>query len=390
MNLPTTQSDIVGTPPRRRKKRKSRLAFLESITASLVGVILLVQIVGFFHIHMTLSLPSPTYEESSSTLGNETVSPEMQRIQREISGRAASCPATGQGIADTSSWKPFGILEVLNRTYPIPQTAHGLQAPSMMRALRFHSHARERSCRLPEATAHSASSYARIVYSKASNLRLLFLNLLQWLIDPAMDECWVILPSEDLVKNDTAYGKRLLAWDRQPKHPVRLVYSDTITGGIPTIDVRSKVSSIVWENGDVPRRRTKHDTQVALELWKGDSATVFTPVGWRLDHTDPVCGPRDLRGFVDTNTTVGALSSLHDVVHHRDYLCFLKHPAIQSALTRESLSLDEESLTLSAWLLQVSPGHQARQLPTTSPSPSPPVLTDRMKTLLLYLGGPWG
>jgi hypothetical protein len=185
---------------------------------------------------------------------------------------------------------------------------------------------------------------------------------------------WLLLPEETraLLHNDIPYGNRILEWNRKKKHRLHLAFAPTLWEAVAQVDesASKSISSVFWVNDEVWQGNHIgiHD---GWELWKENPSALVAARGWALpDETSQKEGstqdaqgatlttlcPRDSLPNVVAVTNSDDVPSLVDLIgsfHHRDYLCFLRHPVLAS-LQAEASDWRDMQWVMAWWLAQVT------------------------------------
>jgi hypothetical protein len=169
--------------------------------------------------------------------------------------------------------------------------------------------------------------------------RTLFVNCLQWMVDPSAHAIYIWLPDNLLpsLQNNTAYGRRLLAWHERTDHPVKLIVatdfwqalaqfqndhyrrstrgrrssSHSSSGGVydnHNQDARRRHTTtttseegeeeeeeegdttivlsdaVVWVSGNQVWRGNRNGLQQGFGLWKRQSASLVTAAAWQFQY----------------------------------------------------------------------------------------------------------
>jgi len=287
-------------------------------------------------------------------------------------------------------------------------SAPGIQLTrfGLMNALTNHlaipSPTTTKMCHYPPTTACRSKQYSIIVTSTASNLRILFLNLLSWLTYTSVDSIAVVLlprlQTNATLESDAKYGNRLLSWHSNPSHKVKLHLVDSLW------DTRwsrlVSTEAVVWMDGDIPHVGNNRGLQAGFLLWKENSHELVTSRGWMIERMEPLLPdvesrrllessvrtddkqkpydntasnstlaeeatkpPTHSEGFVSMCKTDNIrlrldeqevhVPELNGLIHHRDYLCFLSHKVL-GRLRQRSQTLDESRMTIAVLLTQLS------------------------------------
>jgi len=145
-------------------------------------------------------------------------------------------------------------------------------------------------CPLPPSTECEEATYSIVTVLRipprptshsSYQLRRLFANILHWLYDDAAKHIFILVPlhAQQFLDANEIYGARLLAWDRQPKHAVHLVFAKSFYSALEQMqqhyqqhEVNSQV--LLWRRADerlplhyLPRRNVAE----GLTLWKQQS-----------------------------------------------------------------------------------------------------------------------
>jgi hypothetical protein len=174
---------------------------------------------------------------------------------------------------------------------------------------RFVDNKQTNGCFLPHSSSCHIKTISVVVLSDGKNLRTLFLNLLPFISYSPVDDITLIANiDQKALSTDPKYGRRILDWHR--------------TGTIKFIPVQSSLwtamqkvepdsEAVVWFNGDSPKNWNVAGLKSSLALWKANSRSL---VASHVVQADQGC----------------QVPLLHDLMMSRDYLCYLKHPLIDS------------------------------------------------------------
>jgi hypothetical protein len=226
-----------------------------------------------------------------------------------------------------------------------------------------------------------SSNYIMLFPTASQDLQSIFLHCMKWLLDPAVAEIWLLLPEEtrSLLHNDIPYGNRILEWNRKRKHRLHLAFAPTLWEAVAQVDdaASKSISSVFWVNDEV-WQGNHIGIHTGWELWKEDPSALVVARGWALPgetegSTQDVQGttlttlcPRDSLPNVVAVFNEDDIPSLVDLIgsfHHRDYLCFLRHPVL-APLQADAHDWRDMQWVMAWWLAQVT-GRSPR---TFSPS----------------------
>jgi len=179
------------------------------------------------------------------------------------------------------------------------------------------------TCYFPAETACSKTQYSVLMYSQASDLRRLMLNLMACMAYPSIHDITLILPStdaslSDLLRSDSnSYGSRISDWKDQGT--IQIVSQSTLWESISQVKV--KESGILWIDGD--RRKTWNGTKfrTIFRSWRQNSRAI---IATSLDED----GPNRVNNDTTSSWTI-VRDGLHGAMLHRDWLCFLQHPVVE-------------------------------------------------------------
>lgn len=299
----------------------------------------------------------------------------LQRLEKEFENTwdiclNASNPATHmvlRGKEEQRPLEPPAFLQTL-RNFTSPNstrqdsTAHGMcSAPSNSSSI------------------DQSSNYIMLFPTASKDLRSIFLHCMKWLLDPAVAEIWLLVPQEtrEILRNDLLYGNRMLAWNHKRKHRVRIAFAPTLWEAVAKVDdaASKSTSSVFWVNDEV-WQGNHIGIHAGWELWKQDTSALVAARGWALlddtsqkerstqdaqvDTLTTLC-PRDSLPSVVAVTESEDIPSLVDLIgsfHHRDYLCFLRHPLLAS-LQADARDWRDMQWVMAWWLAQVT-GHAPR------------------------------
>jgi hypothetical protein len=328
-----------------------------------------------------LGTPASSSSSSLEDRGKVQDLPEIyvfQRLEKEFENtwevcRNASTSATHtmlRGKEEQRSLAPPAFLRAL----------HDFTSPnSTSQDGKIHG-----SCSAPSnsSSVDQSSNYIMLFPTVSQDLRSIFLHCMKWLMDPAVAEIWLIVPDEtrDLMHKDVPYGNRILAWNHRKKHRVHVASAPTLWKAVAQVDEAASrsVSAVFWVNDEawLGNHRGIH---AGWELWKQDTSALVAARGWGLPGgTSQKEGSRqDLQGTTltticprDSMPSVVALTNSNDMpsfvdligsFHHRDYLCFLRHPVLAS-LQADVHDWRDMQWVMAWWLAQVT-GRSPRTFP---------------------------
>jgi hypothetical protein len=275
----------------------------------------------------------------------------LQRVQKDYE-------STWEVCRNASSSSEATQTQTIQRPKDGQQST-SLAPPAFLRALRdftsLNNSTQGRDGTAPEtcnapSNSTSVASYKKyiLIFPTASqDLRSIFLHCMKWLLDPAATEIWLLVPDEtrDLLKQDVPYGNRILAWDQKKRHPLKVAFAPNLWEAVARVDdaASTSISTVFWVNE--AWQGNHGGIHAGWELWKQDASTMVASQGWSLTGDNNLKeGAQDLQGI--TTTTICPYHSLHSTVtvtgskavpslvdlvgsfHHRDYLCFLRHPVL--------------------------------------------------------------
>jgi len=229
------------------------------------------------------------------------------------------------------------------------------------------------TCQLPRlsASACNITTYAILaVVGKPSSpspvntmatidLRSVLVDCMKWLLDPDASEIWLVLPlnARTALEADRPYGRRLLAWDEQPQHPVHLAFAESIWDGVAQVHAASEETAIVWwriTEGSW-RGNFRNDVRTGMRLWRRRVSGIYSSRAWSIAFVDNekagineiqkdrtvYCGTEPIRSIREVlpgnassepeqpNSHMMVADVSHGIlIHHRDYLCLLSHPVL--------------------------------------------------------------
>jgi hypothetical protein len=242
-------------------------------------------------------------------------------------------------------------------------------------------------CSVPSnsSSVDQSANYIMLFPTVSKDVQSIFLHCMKWLLDPAVAEIWLLIPDEtiDLLQKDVPYGNRILAWDNKRKHRVHIASAPTLWKAVAQVDeaASKSVSSVFWVNDKIWQGNHR-GIHAGWDLWKQDTSALVAARGWSLPGdtsqkegsgqdlqvitpTTTIC-PRDSLPSVVTVTKSDDMPDLVDLIgsfHHRDYLCFLRHPVLAS-LQADAQDWRDMQWVMAWWLAQVT-GRSPR---TFSPS----------------------
>ena len=311
-------------------------------------------------------------------------------------------------LQSTLSWNPI-LQEIQNRTIAARRGCNETMKTTTAHHFRLRGHDDEkfppnddisRHCNFPPQTECQTTSYSILVLTEATNLRILFLNLLQYLTLPNVSRIHVVLmgkrSSQQVMQQDIKYGHRILHWNQDTSHKVKL--------GLPLDAMMNAGAVLVVDDDDSSFVPANHrGLEFGLELWKRHSNSLVAARTYSLkkkslslshvikqqQHSNmeptypfvPVCQDESLEAAVlTTDTTLSSNSTLLQLVDlsglwmHSNFLCLL----LQSPMLKSLIPTNPNAFKLTAgvWLMQIAqpPLHMYRS--------RLPAIDDIHKTLL--------
>ena len=240
-------------------------------------------------------------------------------------------------------------------------------------------------CYYPPPTACGSQKYTLMVMSDGSNPRVLFLNLVSWLTYASVGRIGVLVPpsANATLAADPKYGNRLLAWDSNRDHKVKLQFVSTLWDANWSKLVTTE--AVLWMNGDVPHTGNNRGMEAGFALWKEHSADMIASQGWMVpkatkqrrlsealeplsenqatsaNSTQPqqqqnngfvsLCKDESVRVVPGVNEV--HIPALNGLFHHRDYLCFASHTVLRRYRTYPQ-NFHESGVALAIMLTQLS------------------------------------
>ena len=255
----------------------------------------------------------------------------------------------------------------VSRKETMSQLLRQLQSPQSTSTFR---------CQSPSpCESHINNDYGIIVTTKLSNPRTLLLNCLSWLLDAHAKEIWILLPKEHRHRlEDDDYASRLVSWNKQGNHPVKVIIADTLWQAVKEVDERSNLvaSVITWRNGDLLWSGTRAGMDAVLTSWRRNTGIVYASHGWTVDASTRPCemssnkDSTEVLGWMTQGRSISSgleavptrhlLLDINGLVFHRNYLCFLNHPILAQMRQLSSISwqLAEFGLTLAVMDAHIS------------------------------------
>ena len=309
------------------------------------------------------------------------------RLVKESAGILDQCPEDTnaadalQGHSKTSHrensdsrrrLERFGFTKALNNHLHIPKVSGDKQQI-------------QQECTAAPSAACHVSKFTMLVTFHGESLRTLFLNLLSWVTYLEVSQILVLLPPScnSSIHEDAKYGDRLLKWHADASHLVKLEF--TSSSWILSAPIQEE--AVVWMNGNIPNKANYRGLEAGLELWKRHADSVVASQGWKIkknqstSHTTtnaadaasllPFCKHETTKSVIRSKDDI-QIADLHYLIVHRNYLCFLSHPVLQS-LHRftSSATPSEERLAISMLLTQLS-GQPPRLFPANVQSEGMP------------------
>jgi hypothetical protein len=328
----------------------------------------------------TLGDPSSSKSSSLREILGEGRIPEnlvLQRLEKEFENtwdvcRNDSTSATKtmlRGKEEERSLAPPAFLQTLRNFTSFNSTRQNDAAHEM--------------CFAPPSSSSvdQSSNYIMLFPTHSQDLQSIFLHCMKWLLDPAVAEIWLLLPEETIIllHNDIPYGNRILEWNRKRNHRLHLAFAPTLWEAVAQVDdaASKSISSVFWVNDEV-WQGNHMGIHAGWERWKEDPSALVAARGWALPgetegSTQDLQGatlttlcPRDSLPNVVAVTSDDDIPSLVDLIgsfHHRDYLCFLRHPVL-APLQADAHDWRNMQWVMAWWLAQVT-GRSPR---TFSPS----------------------
>lgn len=300
----------------------------------------------------------------------------FSRLVKESAAMLDLCPVNANAarvLSDEASVgnRPrlgrFGFTKALNNHLHMP-----------IASIKKQQQQQQQECTTAPRTACHVSKYTMLVTFSGDNLRTLFLNLLSWVTYPEVSQILVLLPpsSNATLHEEAKYGDRLLTWHADATHLVKLEF----TSSSWVIDVPIHEEAVVWMNGNSPNKANYRGLEAGLELWKRHSDSVVASKGWKVTKSQPLalaatntgdtpswlpfCKHETAESITQSKADI-QIADLHYFIVHRNYLCFLSHPVLQSLhrFTASALSPSDERLAISMLLTQLS-GQPPRLFPS--------------------------
>jgi len=171
-------------------------------------------------------------------------------------------------------------------------------------------------CSVPQPTSCPSSKVSVVLLSEGTNMRTLFLGLLSFLSydrgflndSPIVDIFLVSTINEQELGKDTKYGKRILDWGKEGTVKIISVTS-SLWDALEKVNPMSE--SVIWFNGDVKKNWSLSSIRNSHSLWKENSNSMIAS---HLMQTDSKC----------------QLPELHHLMIPREFLCFFRHPLMDS------------------------------------------------------------
>jgi hypothetical protein len=212
---------------------------------------------------------------------------------------------------------------------------------------RFVDNKQTNGCFVPRSSSCHIKTLSVVVLSDGKNLRTLFLNLLPFISYSPVDDVTLIANiDQKTLARDPKYGRRILDWHRTGTIKFIPVQSSFWT---PMQKVEPNSGAVVWFNGDSPKNWNVAGLKTSLALWRENSRSL---VASHVVQADQGC----------------EVPLLHDLMMSRDYLCYLKHPLIDSfrrmAEKQDSTSIHDSVAVLWSFLAEGSikiPAHRQNQ-----------------------------
>ena len=252
---------------------------------------------------------------------------------------------------------------------------------------------------------NSSSRMVLIVTSSGQDIRNLFINHLKWLnveqIHPiqqrsllyqvpiVMEQIWLLLPTHALsvLEHNEDYGKRILEWDRQISHPVKIRHGISFWDAIGQVELITSSSDIPILLLDGDRQSLSSSSldlslwiQQRLQNWYADDASSIAAIipsstttsggvdggaagSSRRENTRSVMTQEEQQRACrmaleqeEENNPPFFLPSFHLSIHRASQIVLLQHPVIAQVRHETNGSADWNIAQLSAilWLSWLS------------------------------------
>jgi hypothetical protein len=227
------------------------------------------------------------------------------------------------------------------------------------------------ACLVPPVTSCNVKHYSIVAISNGDNLRRLFVNLMSFMTYPSVEDITVIVPnSKKELEQSVTYGRRILSWGEQGR--IKLISSHSLWGAIQDIVPTSQ--AVIWINADNGKDWNSTSLRMNMGLWKRHSSSLIVSSAMNVDDFDSSC-PTIL------------IPQLHNLIMHRNFLCYFDHPIARSLRQyTEPLGWEMTRSALGIMLHQLGDMHISST--STMVTVVQPTLqhAKRLKTIVKYFG----
>ena len=217
----------------------------------------------------------------------------------------------------------------------------------------------QNKCDYPPHSMSCEADYSILVTSQATNLRRLFLNLLQYATHDVPVDVIMVNVSQTVLKDNVMYGHRILAWHKNSQ--ITLHWGDTLWDGLSQLRTND-VAGILWMDGDTLFPGNRRGLEVGFNVWKRYSDSLVVARAWPIHlsakHDVLLNTTRDMAIICkddslvigDNNSSPLRLADLSGMWMHSNLLCLLQ----SCPFTRLAKRLNRARLAASVWLMQLA------------------------------------